>query len=255
MNIALVLAFLFCIGSLLGWCLELFYRHLVLSKDKGVSTWINPGFLVGPCLPIYGFGLCVLYLLANLEKYSFIENHVLNKLILFVAMAVFMTLIEYIAGIIFIKGMNVKLWDYSDRKGNIQGIICPLFSFFWALLGAGYYFFVHPHILNALTWLSKNLTFSFFIGMFFGIFTIDFIFSANLLVKIKAFAEDNQIVIRYEGLKETVRRTRERQKRKANFLFALYSETPFAEQLKSYLEKERELASKIKSEISKRKNK
>ena len=253
MNIALILAFLFSIGSMLGWCMELFYRHFVLSKENGVSTWVNPGFLTGPCLPIYGFGLCVLYLLANLEKYSFIENNILNKLVLFLSMAVFMTLIEYIAGIIFIKGMNVKLWDYSDRKGNIQGIICPFFSFVWALLGACYYFFIHPYILNALAWLSKNLIFSFFIGMFFGVFTIDLIFSANLLVKIRAFAEDNRIIVRYEGLKETVRRTKERQKHKANFIFAMYSETIFAEQLKSYLEKERELAAKIKSGITKRK--
>ncbi len=253
MNILLILTFLFSIGSMLGWCLEVFYRHFVLVKTNAENKWINPGFLTGPCLPIYGFGLCILYLLASLEQYSLIDNYILNKIVLFLTMAVFMTLIEYIAGIIFIKGMNVKLWDYSDRKGNIQGIICPLFSFFWAILGAAYYFLIHPYILNALLWLSNNLTFSFFIGMFFGIFIIDVIFSANLLVKIKAFADDNQIVVRYEGLKETVRRTRERQKKKANFIFALYSETPIAEQLKAYLEKERELATKIKEEIEKRK--
>ena len=253
MNILLILAFLFSIGSMLGWCIEVLFRHFILLKSGAENSWINPGFLIGPCLPLYGFGLCILYLLASLEKYSIIENYVVNKLVLFILMAVFMTLIEYIAGIIFIKGMNVKLWDYSNQWGNIQGVICPLFSFFWAILGAAYYFLIHPYILGALLWLSNNLAFSFFIGMFFGALTIDFIFSANLLVKIKSFAEDNQIVVRYEGLKETVRRTRERQKKKANFIFALYSDTPIAEQLKSYLEKERELATKIKEGLEKHK--
>ena len=31
-------------------------------------------------------------------------------------MALSVTLIEYFAGLIFIKGMHVKLWDYSDEK-------------------------------------------------------------------------------------------------------------------------------------------
>ena len=46
-------------------------------------------------------------------------------------MALSGTLIEYFAGLIFIKGMHVKLWDNSDEKFNIQGIICPKFTFFW----------------------------------------------------------------------------------------------------------------------------
>ena len=34
MNIFLTLAYLFFIGSLLGWCLELLWRNLMLKKDK-----------------------------------------------------------------------------------------------------------------------------------------------------------------------------------------------------------------------------
>ena len=30
--------------------------------------------------------------------------------------------------------------DYSDRKGNIMGIICPSFSLIWLLVGSLYYF-------------------------------------------------------------------------------------------------------------------
>ena len=164
MNTLLTLAFLFAVGSFLGWCLEVVFRHFVTHK------WINPGFLIGPYLPLYGFSLCMLYALARLEPYIPIQNYILKKLVLFVIMAICITAIEYIAGLIFIKGMNIKLWDYSDRWGNVQGIICPLFSFFWLLLSATYYFFIHPYILNSLDWLAQNLAFSFIIGFFFGIF-------------------------------------------------------------------------------------
>ena len=141
MNILLILAFLFSMGSMLGWVLELFFRRLITKTGK----WMNPGFLVGPCLPLYGFGLCILYLLASGEALMPSMPDWSKKIILFIIMAIMMTLIEYIAGIIFIRHMKVKLWDYSNMWGNIQGIICPLYSFFWAILGAVYYFFIHPY--------------------------------------------------------------------------------------------------------------
>ena len=164
MNTLLTLAFLFAVGSFLGWCLEVVFRHFVTHK------WINPGFQIGPYLPLYGFSLCMLYALARLEPYIPIQNYILKKLVLFVIMAICITAIEYIAGLIFIKGMSIKLWDFSDQWGNVQGIICQLVSIFWLLLSATYYFFIHPYILNSLDWLAQNLAFSFIIGFFFGIF-------------------------------------------------------------------------------------
>lgn len=69
--------------------------------------------------------------------------------------------------------MHVKLWDYSDEKFNIQGIICPKFTFFWYLLSAIYYFLIHPNIIHSIEWLAGNLWFSFFVGLFYGVFLID----------------------------------------------------------------------------------
>ena len=137
MNFFLKLAFLFCIGSLLGWCIEVLFRRFFSAKK-----WINPGFLVGPYLPLYGFSLCTLYLLAMLEEFIPISFPVLRKLVLFAVMALCVTAIEYVTGLIFIKRLKIKLWDYSDCWGNVDGVICPLFTFFWALLSAAYYYFI-----------------------------------------------------------------------------------------------------------------
>ena len=238
MSIFLTLAYLFFIGSLFGWVLELLYRNLSHPGKK----WVNPGFCTGPYLPIYGFGLCVLYLLASLERYDLIPNPFWNKVGLFAAMAVGMTVIEYIAGVICLKYLKVRLWDYSDLWGNIQGIICPLFSAFWAILGAVYYFLIHPYILDALDWLSRNLAFSFFIGMFFGVFIIDVAHSAQIVVKLKQFAEENAIVVKYEAIKDHIRDTAHRQSRKYRFFRPFRSDSPLAEHLKEMylnLEKQR----------------
>ena len=56
MSLLLTLAFLFFIGSVLGWVLELLFRNLTQHPEK----LVNPGFCTGPYLPIYGFGLCAL---------------------------------------------------------------------------------------------------------------------------------------------------------------------------------------------------
>lgn len=235
MNILLVLAFLFFIGSVAGWILELFFRRFV-SANNPERKWINPGFCTGPYLPIYGTGLCVLYLLARLEDLNWIANPVWNRVVLFLGMAVAMTLIEYLAGLLSIKVAKVRLWDYSGMWGNIQGIICPLFSLAWAALGALYYFIIHPHILGALAWLSKNLAFSFFIGLFFGVFLIDVVHSAQLLVKLRKFADENQVIVRFEELKGAIRNRREAAKLKYHFFRPFHTDLPLSEHLKDLRE-------------------
>lgn len=228
MSILLTLAYLFFIGSVLGWVLELLYRNLTQKHDE----WVNPGFCTGPYLPIYGFGLCALYLLASLEQYSFIANPFWNKAILFAAMAVGMTLIEYLAGLFCLKHLKVRLWDYSNNWGNVQGIICPLFSLFWAILGAVYYFLIHPYILDTLNWLSHNLAFSFFIGMFFGIFIIDVANSSQLVVKLKKFAEENRVILTYEGIKDHILDFQQKRSKKYKFFAPFRSDRPLIEHLK-----------------------
>lgn len=229
MNVLLILAFLFFVGSTVGWVMELVFRKY-FSDANPEHKWINPGFCTGPYLPIYGFGLCVLYLLASME-----QRFGLNKAVLFLLMAVSMTVIEYIAGILCLKRAKVRLWDYSNEWGNVQGIICPKFSLFWAILGAVYYFLIHPFILDALNWLSRNLAFSFFIGMFFGVFLVDYVHSAQLVAKIKTYAEDNHVVIRYEALKVQIRRTHELNRQKYHFFRPLHSEIPLREHLKELI--------------------
>lgn len=229
MNLFLTLAFLFCIGSVLGWGLEVLFRRFFSAHH-----WVNPGFLVGPYLPLYGSSLCILYLLAMLEPLIPVENAWGRKLLLFFLMALAITLVEYIAGLIFIRGMKIKLWDYSERWGNIQGIICPLFSFFWAILSAIYYFLIHPHILSALHWLAENLAFSFCIGFFYGVFVLDLAYSTHFMVKIRAFAAESGIVVLLEEFREDVHEAFRNHRKKPRFFFSMHTGKPLRETLEQY---------------------
>lgn len=154
-------------------------------------------------------------------------------------MAISVTIIEYLAGIIFIKGMKVKLWDYSHLKGNIQGIICPQFTFFWFILSAFYYIFINPFVDEVVIWTIKHLIFTFVIGFFYGIFIVDLFYSLHILAKIKKFADDNKIIVKYENLKSIIQKENKQIAEKINFFFFLMTEkVSLAENLKKYFEKE-----------------
>lgn len=232
----LVLAFLFYMGSMLGWVIEVLFRRF-FSDNNPSRKWINPGFLVGPYIPLYGFSLVTLFVFSWIPV-GFIENRLVQKLLLFALMSLAVTGLEYLAGIIFIKGMNIKLWDYSKEKWNIKGIICPKFTFYWMILSAIYYFLVHPRVLRSLYWLSGHLAFSFFIGFFYGVFCIDFIYSMQVLVKLRKFARENQIELRIEEFKEHLIRKRESLKIRVSFMVPLKpTDIDFAEDIREYIHK------------------
>lgn len=196
----LALAYLFAFGSIIGWILEVFYRRF--APDNKERKWVNPGFCIGPYLPIYGFALCVLYSLATIGKEIGFDNGFTNHIILFVFMALCITVVEYIAGVFCLKLFNIRLWDYRNEFLNFQGMICLKFTIFWWFLSAVYFFYIHPSMEDNLTWLKDNLDSSFFIGFFYGIFIVDVFKSAKIFSKVQAFAKENNIEVKYEAMKE-----------------------------------------------------
>ena len=111
-----------------------------------------------------------------------------------------MTLIEFVAGLIFIKGLKIKLWDYSNRKGNIMGIICPSFSLIWLVVGSLYYFLLNPVLVEGISWISENLIYTYFVGAVIGAILVDFAYSVHLASKLKQFKEYSDL--RFEEFKK-----------------------------------------------------
>lgn len=193
MKYLVIISTLFVIGSLLGWSLELFFRRFISQKK-----WMNPGFLMGPYLPIYGFGVTLLYGVSNINLG--IESQILDILIRILIIGIGMTLIEFVAGLIFIKGFKIKLWDYSNRKGNIMGIICPIFSLAWLVVGSLYYFLLNPVLVKGISWISENLIYTFFIGAVIGAMLVDTAYSVHLASKLKELKELQSL--RFEEFKK-----------------------------------------------------
>lgn len=240
MKTFITLCLLFIVGGTCGWAIELFFRRFVHKK------WVNPGFLAGPCLPLYGTGVVFLYIICSLD-YSFIANEVWRAVFVIALITVVMTLVEYVTGLIFIVGLKVKLWDYSKRPGNIQGIICPLFTFFWGVIGAAYCLFVHPLLMKAVAWINLNEIYSFFIGMYYGILVIDIFYSFNVVNKIRAWAKEKNVTVKLEEFRLSVKLKAEQIKQKTNFLLSFKTKNSLNEELDEYNNRENERQNGIKS--------
>ncbi len=62
------------------------------------------------------------------------KNRMLAIIKIMIIGAMIITSLEYITGMIVNVRLNLNVWDYSDMKYNVNGQICGLYSFFWALL-------------------------------------------------------------------------------------------------------------------------
>ena len=199
------LAFLFMVGSVGGWVIELFFRRFFSMKK-----WINPGFLNGPYLPMYGAGTLLLYAACFIPL-----PRAALVLLLFVAL----TLLEYITGLIFIKGMKIKLWDYSRQWGNVQGIVCPLFSLLWGLIAAGFVYLLFEPLHTAAVWAAGSVWALFVLGAFYGVFFVDVCVSFNVSFKIRKAAAQLKEAVHYEKLKAELNERRRRRRIRRRFLF------------------------------------
>lgn len=118
-NQGIRLFYLFLTGSLTGWIYE-----VTLGFIYGYG-FVNRGFLYGPYLPIYGFGLVLLYLLLQglLNKPIKIKGIKINPILVFLGIVAITTCLEFLVGYGMIELFQMRLWDYSSYWMNYQGII------------------------------------------------------------------------------------------------------------------------------------
>lgn len=161
--------FIFMIGSIGGYFLELFYRRVMLGK------WIKPGVFYGIYLPLYGMGLCICYFVYCLDT---------NLLVKIFLITIFLTLIELICGLIFIKYFKLKLWNYERNSLNYKGLICLKFSMWWGILGVICIKFLFPYI-DFGGFVVREIVL--FMYLFYAIFISDVLYKLFYLFYTKPF--------------------------------------------------------------------
>ena len=86
-------------------------------------------------------------------------------------------------------------------------------------------------------WFSDNIAFSFVVGMFYGIFIIDLVYSLNIVGKVRRFAVENDVVVKYETLKQEIRSETDMLKKRGRFILAFNPERELKNVMEESLEK------------------
>lgn len=112
---------LFFTYSFLGWLAE---TTVATIKEKDFR---NRGFASGPFCFVYGFtGAVLTIFMQDLKK---------DTLFLFLGSMAVATAVEWITGKMLERMKWKKWWDYSEKKWNCDGYICPQYSLLWGALG------------------------------------------------------------------------------------------------------------------------
>ncbi len=157
----------FVLASILGWVYEVINQYFKLKKIK------NRGFLKGPYLPIYGFGVLLAIFILSLDVVFLI------KIILFLF---FVTILELVTGLFFLR-RGMRLWDYSNNGlSNYKGVIGFKYSLFWLIGFLIFYYTVYPNIDKILDFIYiYHLVYP--IYFIFVIIFIDWMVSMNRLFR------------------------------------------------------------------------
>lgn len=161
---------LFFIYSFLGWIMEV---TLTLITDK---KFVNRGFLLGPCCPIYGCGCILLNLL--------LHNYTNNILVLFILTMFTCSLLEYITSFLMEKIFKLRWWDYSQMKFNINGRICLETMTPFSILGVLAIKYATPFFITSINKLSEKTILIISI-ILITLFIIDVIISLTIVFKLK----------------------------------------------------------------------
>ncbi|MDO4865569.1 MAG: putative ABC transporter permease [Clostridia bacterium] len=136
----------FFIFGLAGWCME------VILKYRQFHRFINRGFLTGPILPIYGFGVILItVVVGNLAS---VESGIVMT---FALSLVICGIVEYLTSFVLEKIFHARWWDYSQKPMNLHGRVWIGNLVLFGLAGVAIIHIVNPFLFNALDRVPINV--------------------------------------------------------------------------------------------------
>lgn len=167
-----ILFFLFY--CLVGWCIE---STFVSCRKR---RFVNRGFLNGPVIPIYGFG-AIGILFAVLP----VRTHLVAVFFLGMLAA---TVLEYVTGAVMEAIFQVRYWDYSDNRWNLNGYICVGTSLAWGVLSVVLIRWLHGPVERVVLSIPDNAA-QLTAFLLSGVFLADFAVSLKTALDLRQMLE------------------------------------------------------------------
>jgi len=162
---------IFIIYSVFGYFVEII--SVSLEQKKLV---FSRGYLIGPCIPIFGFGGLIVTLV--LSQYQ-------NDAITTFAMTMFYgCLLEYFTSLFLETIFKLRWWDYSDKKYNLNGRVCLEIGALFGIAGILIAKVINPILFKFLNIFSRK-TIIISACIIFVILLADFCLSTFTIIRLK----------------------------------------------------------------------
>ncbi len=136
----------FFIYSILGHFIEGFFYT---NSDSGI--------LFGYWTPVYGIGVVSILLI-----YDFLDKkkdfNKLKGLLIFIIGSIFLSIIEYIGGILIENLFHIVFWDYSSMKYNIGKYTSLEMALVWGICSLVPVYIIRPLIDKLIKKIPKFVT-------------------------------------------------------------------------------------------------
>ena len=170
----------FFIFGFAGWCME------VILKYRQYHRFINRGFLTGPILPIYGFGVILItVVVGNLAS---VESGVVMT---FAMSLVICGIVEYLTSFVLEKLFHARWWDYSQKPMNLNGRVWIGNLVLFGLAGVAIIHIVNPVLFGALDGIPLN-TRKVTAVVLLAILAADFVISCFVLKLVKVGIDSSE---------------------------------------------------------------
>lgn len=160
----------FVIFSFLGWLFN-GIRNLISEK-----RFYNTGILASPFCPTYG--ICAVICWLALKDFS------TNKLILFLASTLILSLLSVIIGAVTKKLLGCKPWDYSDMSLNIGSYITLPYAALLGVVGTLLVAVIIPVLNTALDLMPPMINMIIVLSICLFIL-VDYVFSIITAIRLK----------------------------------------------------------------------
>ena len=129
----------FFIFGFAGWCMEVLLKYIQFRR------FINRGFLTGPILPIYGFGVILITIVVG--RLASVESGVVMT---FALSLLICGLVEYLTSYVLEKIFHARWWDYSQKPMNLNGRVWIGNLMLFGVAGVVIIHIVNPVLFPAL---------------------------------------------------------------------------------------------------------
>ena len=154
---------LFYIYAFLGFLLEFFLKNFIFHS-------MNSGIMYGPYLPVYGFGALFVIFVEKLIFRSREIPRLFRLFFTFLLLAIFLSVLEYLGGILREALFHKTFWDYSGMKFNIGKYASLEMALVWGVGSLFIIYIIQPFVEKFIKKIPILVTV--FVSL---VFVVDFI--------------------------------------------------------------------------------